>query len=157
MRLGPWTRVGTSPREVPVRMVMSTLALVPGIAAFVGLAQTSHGSWTKLIWPSLYLFVAWRFLGLGVHVSHWGVRIKNPVLTYWFPWRNVAGFELDSTGEAFARTAKGVVVVPKSGRRRLAWALTTSRRLPSSISDESLEEILAWLNAQIPVAVGRST
>ena len=107
------------------------------------------GGWGKFAWPAIWLFIAWRFLVLGLYVSDWGVLIKNPVLTWWYPWRNIDHFELAPTGEMFARRATGIAVVTRRGRRRLAWALTTSRLMPNSLSIERQEEVLAELNSRV--------
>lgn len=157
MRRGPWTRVGASKGEVRARRILSAVAMLLGAIYIGALASSATRTWTMFIWPAIWIFLGWRFLVMGLYVSEWGVRISNPVLTYWRPWRDIEHFELGSTGEMFAPKAKGIVVVTKSGRRELAWALTTSRKLPSPLSAEWQEELIQWLNAQIPAAVSRAT
>jgi hypothetical protein len=149
-------RVGATPGEERTRGILAAIAFLLGVGSIYGVATASSGSWTRFIWPSIYVFLAWRFLVMGLYVSDWGVRVNNPVLTYWHPWRDVEHFELGSTGEMFARKAKGIVVVTKANKRRLAWALTTSRMIPKAVSTESQQELLAWLNARIPAGAAET-
>lgn len=130
------------------------MAFVLGVFALIAVLSGSTRGWGRFVWPAIWLFVAWRFVVLGVYVNDWGVRIKNPVVTWWYPWRKIDRFELSSTGEIFAPKANGVALVTSSGRRRLAWALTTSRLLPNSLSSERQDEILAELNGRVPSKTG---
>jgi hypothetical protein len=121
-----WERIGVSPRAVTVRTALAVFVFGAWLVILVLIATNpGHGS-GRFIWPTLYLFVAWRFSRLGVYVSDWGVRICNPIVTWWYPWRRIDRFELGPTGEMFAPKAQAIVLVTTSGRRRLAWGLASS-------------------------------
>jgi hypothetical protein len=142
-----WERLGGPPGEGWKRAALSLVAAAGGIVYLVITITSVEGSWTKFIWPAAYLFVAWRFVGFGVYTSEWGVRINNPVLTWWYPWRRIDHFELAPTGELFAPKAQAVALVSTKGRRRSALGLSASRMF-FALNDDTQAEIMADLNAR---------
>jgi len=127
---------------------MSGVVAAAGFVRLVGEVGDTTSGWARFMWPAVALFVAWRFLRLGVYTSDWGVRICNPALTRWFRWHKIDHFELASTGEMFVPKAKVVSLVSRRGSRIRAYGLSTSG-IPFRLSEEGQAEILADLNARL--------
>jgi hypothetical protein len=147
-----WKRLSVSRREVLVRGTLS--AIVAAVAIVTLVATLSDGFvWredkTPLIWTAIWFFVAWRFLSLGVYVNEWGVKISNPIVTWYYPWRKVDLFELVSTGEMFRPKARCIALVTRKGKQRPALALSTSR-LWIPLTEEQQAHLLAELNSRVP-------
>ena len=131
-----------------------TRALISGVVAAAGILllvlgatrESDSGSgWDRFLWPSIAIFIAWRFYRLGLYTSEQGVRICNPLLTWWYPWHRIDRFEPAPTGEMFARGATTVALVTTEARRRQAFGLSTSG-IPFSLSAELQLLILEDLN-----------
>jgi hypothetical protein len=140
-----WRRVGHSRRSVLGRAVVSGIVAVVGVWFLVVTATEDAGDWKRFIWPALTIFIAWRFVRLGLYTSEWGVRISNPVMTWWYPWSRVDHFELAPTGEMFAPKAKAIALVTTEDKKRLSWDLTTSGFL-IRLSAVDQWELLAEVN-----------
>lgn len=138
--------------EVPFRAVVSSITLSVAVLTLVASLSTSKAEPRSFyIWPAIWFFLAWRFFRLGCYTSPWGVRICNPVLTFWYPWRKIDHFELGSTGEMFAPKAQAVIMVTDKGKRRTIWSLATSM-LFFRLSEAKQKEVLSDLNGRVATA-----
>lgn len=142
---GRWTRVTLEKREVVARALISLLPFVVGIVTLLAEATRDEPVRAgRFVWPAIWLFVAWRFFRMGLYTSPWGVRITNPVLTYWYPWRNVFGFTLVAGEESFLPKSQIVALVTKRERRRPIFALSSTVaffRLSKAHQAEILEQL----------------
>ncbi len=125
--------------------MISLIVFVAGaLTLWASLSTSGPEPWSFYAWPALWLFVAWRFFRFGLYTSPWGVRICNPVLTWWYSWNEIDRFELGSTGEMFSPRAQAPILVTQSGARRTIWSLATSAmffRLTDAAQAEVLEEL----------------
>jgi hypothetical protein len=144
---GTWTRLKLSRREVAIRGVLSVLPLIVGIGTFVASVTSSQGD-SYYFWSGVWLFVAWRFFRLGLYTSRWGVRICNPMLTYWYPWSRIHHFEIIKGEESFLPKSDIIALVTRRGRRRSIFSLSSTVAF-FSLTKAHQSEILNDLNRKL--------
>lgn len=129
-----------------VRAILAIPPLILSVATFIAELNSNDGFVAEdLFWPLLWFFVAWRFFRLGLYTSPWGVRISNPVLTYWYPWRKIDRFDIVLGEEAFLKKPKIVALVTKRNRRRPIFSLSTGVAF-FSLDEAKQAEVIDRLN-----------